>query len=111
MIGMLSVISEEIPEIPFYYSIPHLNNVIRASAAPQEIIMYLLSLVNFSSAILNAGYRVSETHMNQYCLKTDAPMKFIWDVLKQWAKENRPITEKNLKPDSPAYKIYHMKQE
>lgn len=40
MAGMLSVISEEIPDIPFYYSIPSLNNVLHCNAAPQEIIMY-----------------------------------------------------------------------
>ena len=42
MVGMLSVISEEIPDIPFYYSIPTLNNVLHCNAAPQEIIMYKL---------------------------------------------------------------------
>jgi tRNA (guanine26-N2/guanine27-N2)-dimethyltransferase len=41
MVGMLSVISEEIQDIPFYYSIPQLNNVLRASTAPQETMMYI----------------------------------------------------------------------
>ena len=43
MVGMLSVISEELSDIPFYYCIPTLNNVLHCNAPPQEIVVYVLN--------------------------------------------------------------------
>ena len=38
-------------------------------------------LVDFRSAILNAGYRVSFSHCHPLSIKTDAPPSVIWDLL------------------------------
>ena len=54
------------------------------------------SLDVFKSAIINGGYRVSGQHKEPQAIKTDAPNRFIWDIMRSWIKEN-PINEKNRK--------------
>ena len=46
---MLSVVAEELLDMPFYYTIGHLGSALRSTAIP---------LVNFRSAIIHAGYKV-----------------------------------------------------
>lgn len=36
----------------------------------------------FRSAILNGGYRCSSGHCNARSFKTDAPLEFIWDIVR-----------------------------
>jgi hypothetical protein len=43
-----------------------------------------LSAVVFCSALLNAGYRISSTHVNPIGLKSHAPWDVIWDVMLCW---------------------------
>jgi hypothetical protein len=43
-----------------------------------------LSAVVFRSAVLNAGYRISSTHVNPLGLKSDAPWDVIWDIMRCW---------------------------
>ncbi|PIN06358.1 tRNA (guanine(26)-N(2))-dimethyltransferase [Handroanthus impetiginosus] len=40
------------------------------------------------SAVVNAGYRISGTHVNPLGLKTDAPMGVIWDIMRCWVKDH-----------------------
>jgi tRNA (guanine26-N2/guanine27-N2)-dimethyltransferase len=57
-----------------------------------------------SSALLNAGYKVSYSHANQNSIKTDAPTEVVWDVLREWVKQ-KPINEKWLKPEFKVVEI------
>ena len=98
MVGMAGLISEEL-DVPFYHSLPALSNVMHCTTPPIDAI---------SSALVNGGYKISETHACQNALKTDAPFSFLLDVMKTWVSQNRPIAEKNLKPESPAYKLFHL---
>ena len=41
------------------------------------------------SAFLNAGYRTSGSHCNPKGLKTDAPLEFIWDVVRAWVRNEK----------------------
>ena len=47
-------------------------------------------LQSMRSALLNAGYRVSQSHTDPLAIKTDAPQEFVWDVLKAWM-ETHPV--------------------
>lgn len=38
------------------------------------------------SAFINAGHRVSGSHANPLALKTDAPPKVVWDIIRSWVK-------------------------
>jgi tRNA G26 N,N-dimethylase Trm1 len=39
-----------------------------------------------SSALLNAGYKVSSTHCSKEGVKTDAPSHVMWDIMKGWVR-------------------------
>jgi tRNA (guanine26-N2/guanine27-N2)-dimethyltransferase len=58
----------------------------------------------FRSAILNGGYKVSYTHMNKTSIKTNAPAKFIWDVMRIWQSKH-PISKKRSVKSTPATTI------
>lgn len=45
-------------------------------------------LLDFHSAILNAGYKVSISHTSPTAVKTNAPVELIWDIFKEWIKKN-----------------------
>ena len=56
MTGMISMALEELEDVPLYYELARLCNIIKLSQG--KMTLYL-------SAILNAGYRVSLTHANK----------------------------------------------
>ncbi len=47
-------------------------------------------MMDFRSAILNAGYRVSLSHCYPSSIKTDAPPSVIWDLFQGAAKRQYP---------------------
>ncbi|CAH0564277.1 unnamed protein product [Brassicogethes aeneus] len=93
--GVLSVISEELVDQPLYYVLDKLAGTLHVSTPP---------VMTIRSAILNAGYKVSFTHMHKTSLKTDAPATVIWDIMRCWQKLN-PVSEKRLHENSPAKNI------
>lgn len=62
--GLLSVIEEELPDCPLYYTVDHLCGVLHCNTP---------SLVQIRSAVIEAGYRASSSHACRTALKTDAP--------------------------------------
>lgn len=93
--GMLSVVEEELDDIPLYYKLDRLSSLMGVSTMP---------VLTFSSAFLNAGYRLSQSHVKPSCFKTDAPQSFVWDILRAWGKD-KPVTEKQLKEGSISSKL------
>jgi tRNA (guanine26-N2/guanine27-N2)-dimethyltransferase len=61
-------------------------------------------MLKMNSALLNAGYQVSQTHCNSNGFKTDAPISFLWDILREWAKEH-PIKLSKYPEGSPSVQI------
>jgi len=95
MKGMLSVVSEELEDVPFYYTQDRLCKLVGAASG---------KLLTFRSALLNAGYRVSLSHANKLALKTDAPNEFVWDMMRAWEKLN-PANRDKISTDSVAHAI------
>uniref|UniRef100_A0A8C9THJ8 tRNA (guanine(26)-N(2))-dimethyltransferase n=1 Tax=Scleropages formosus TaxID=113540 RepID=A0A8C9THJ8_SCLFO len=62
------------------------------------------SLLQFRSALLHAGYRVSLSHACKNAVKTDAPPSAIWDIMRCWEK-NHPVKREKLSETSPAFQI------
>ena len=93
MNGLLSVISEELPDCPLYYTTGSLCATVKCNQP---------SFTTLRSAFLHAGYRVSVSHANQDAVKTDAPPSVVWDIMRSWVKKNpvKPQSEQ-----SPAYHI------
>ncbi|PQM40081.1 putative tRNA (guanine(26)-N(2))-dimethyltransferase 2 [Prunus yedoensis var. nudiflora] len=84
--AVLTTISEELPDVPLFLSLHNLCATLKCTSP---------SAVIFRSAVINAGYRISGTHVNPLGLKSDAPMDVIWDIMRCWVK-NHPV-----KPQPP----------
>ncbi|KVH92665.1 tRNA (guanine(26)-N(2))-dimethyltransferase [Cynara cardunculus var. scolymus] len=63
--AILTTISEELPDVPLFLSLHNLCATLKCTSP---------SAVIFRSAVINAGYRISGTHVNPLGLKSDAPM-------------------------------------
>ncbi|KAI3768479.1 hypothetical protein L2E82_19192 [Cichorium intybus] len=79
--AVLTTISEELPDVPLFLSLHNLCGTLKCTSP---------SAVIFRSAVINAGYRISGTHVNPLGLKSDAPMDVIWDIMRCWVK-NHPV--------------------
>ncbi|KAJ3399632.1 hypothetical protein CcCBS67573_g02715 [Chytriomyces confervae] len=95
MLGMISVISEELHDIPLYYSLDAVCQALHCQVPPLKI---------FCSAIVNAGYKVSSSHCLATSFKTDAPNTVVWDILRGWIKQ-KPIAEKRIVAGSVVAKV------
>ncbi|XP_067877359.1 tRNA (guanine(26)-N(2))-dimethyltransferase [Heterodontus francisci] len=95
ILGMLSMVTEELPDCPLYHTMDHLSSVIHSNTP---------SLLQMRSALLHAGYRVSLSHACKNAIKTDAPSSVIWDVMRSWEKIH-PVKREKLSESSPAFRI------
>ncbi|KAK9239624.1 N2,N2-dimethylguanosine tRNA methyltransferase-domain-containing protein [Lipomyces kononenkoae] len=97
--GMLTLAKEELDD-PFYFTAAHVSSTMRCSCPP---------MTTMTSALLNAGYKVSPTHAVPGAIKTNASWGVIWDILREWIKTN-PVTESNIKEHSPAKKLLERRE-
>lgn len=95
MKGILTVVSEELQDIPLYYTQDHLCSTLRLGSG---------KLVDFRSALLHGGFRVSLSHCHKLAIKTDAPNQFIWDMMRAWEKTS-PANRCKIPDGSPAAAI------
>ncbi|XP_068656269.1 tRNA (guanine(26)-N(2))-dimethyltransferase 1-like [Aristolochia californica] len=79
--AVLTTVSEELIDVPLFLSLHNLCATLKCTSP---------SAVMFRSAVLNAGYRISGSHVNPLAMKTDAPMEVIWDIMRCWVK-NHPV--------------------
>ena len=57
------------------------------------------------SALMRQGYRVSRSHTDPTAIKTDAPNRALWDVMRCWANSQVRSASKPLSETSPAHAI------
>ncbi|NWH97490.1 TRM1 dimethyltransferase, partial [Tichodroma muraria] len=93
--GMLSVIAEELSDVPLYYTLDGLSSTVRSNTP---------SLLQLRSALLHAGFRVSLSHACRNAVKTDAPPAVLWDIMRCWAKLHT-VKRERLPDSSPAARI------
>uniref|UniRef100_A0A672MKJ0 tRNA (guanine(26)-N(2))-dimethyltransferase n=1 Tax=Sinocyclocheilus grahami TaxID=75366 RepID=A0A672MKJ0_SINGR len=84
--GVLSMVTEELQDVPLYYVLDHLSSTVHCNTPP---------LLQFRSALLHAGYRVSLSHACKNAVKTDAPAGVLWDIIRCWEKSN-PVKRERL---------------
>ncbi|KAE8659371.1 putative tRNA (guanine(26)-N(2))-dimethyltransferase 2 [Hibiscus syriacus] len=77
--AVLTTISEELHDVPLFLSLHNLCSTLKCTSP---------SAVIFRSAVINAGYRISGTHLNPLGIKSDAPMDVIWDIMRCWVKSH-----------------------
>ncbi|XP_016122714.1 tRNA (guanine(26)-N(2))-dimethyltransferase-like [Sinocyclocheilus grahami] len=93
--GVLSMVTEELQDIPLYYVLDHLSSTVHCNTP---------SMLQFRSALLHAGYRVSLSHACKNAVKTDAPAEVLWNIIRCWEKSN-PVKRERLSETSPAHRI------
>uniref|UniRef100_A0A8C8STQ9 tRNA (guanine(26)-N(2))-dimethyltransferase n=1 Tax=Pelusios castaneus TaxID=367368 RepID=A0A8C8STQ9_9SAUR len=93
--GMLSMVTEELSDIPLYYTLDSLSSTVHCNTP---------SLLQIRSALLHAGYRVSLSHACKNTVKTDAPPSVLWDIMRCWEKIH-PVKRERLSNTSPAFHI------
>ncbi|XP_023575859.1 tRNA (guanine(26)-N(2))-dimethyltransferase isoform X2 [Octodon degus] len=76
--GVLSVVTEELPDVPLYYTLDQLSSTIHCNTP---------SLLQLRNAV-----------------KTDAPSEALWDIMRCWEKEC-PVKRERLSETSPAFRI------
>ncbi|XP_059607899.1 tRNA (guanine(26)-N(2))-dimethyltransferase [Phlebotomus argentipes] len=101
LLGQLTVIREELPDIPLYYSVDKLCSIIKVVTMP---------VLKFRSALLHAGFRVSYSHAYKNSLKTDAPNRVLWDILRCWAERN-PVNPERFIEGTPLKAILEQKSQ
>jgi len=91
LIGLMTVLLEELPDVALYYKLPDLCHDLKCSSPPRKII---------EAAIINAGFRVSRYHKEPQAIKTDAPNHILWDIMRAWCKENPTSNKRNKKENT-----------
>lgn len=79
IIGVLSMIREELFDVPLYYTSDKMFGAAHLTVMP---------MLMLRSAILNAGYKVSYSHAAKNSIKTTAPPSLMWDIIRSWAQQN-----------------------
>nr|AAL79341.1 Putative tRNA (Guanine-N2-)-Methyltransferase [Oryza sativa] len=75
--AIMTSVSEELPKAPLFVSLHNLCATLKCTNP---------TIATFQSAIRNAGYQISGSHVDPLALKTDAPMSVIWDIMRCWVK-------------------------
>jgi hypothetical protein len=82
--GLLTAMSEELPDCPLFYYLPDLCSVLHS---------HVPALVDVQSALLNAGHRVSQFHKEPLAVKTDAPPHVVWDIMREYCRLHPPAKQ------------------
>ncbi|XP_045450277.1 probable tRNA (guanine(26)-N(2))-dimethyltransferase [Melitaea cinxia] len=96
--GVLSMVREELQDVPLYYTLDKLFGRVHLETMPMLVMR---------SALLHAGHRVSYSHACRLSLKTSAPARAVWDVVRAWHAA-RPARPHKLQSDPVA--AYILKQ-
>ncbi|KAL7276726.1 RNA methyltransferase tRNA(m5U54)methyltransferase [Rhizina undulata] len=101
MTGMLQTALQEatIPDHPFFFVPTRLSKVLHCEAPSQAAIR---------GAIMGLGYKVSRSHCKPCSIKTDAPQRVIWEIMRRWV-EKKPV--KDPKENTAGYRILHKQDE
>lgn len=93
--GMLTSLLEELPDVPLFHQLSHMCGVLHVPAP---------TMLGAVSALMRQGYRVSRSHTDPNAIKTDAPNRALWDMLRCHAA-TQPKRTKGLSETSPAHAI------
>ncbi|CAM9717541.1 unnamed protein product [Chrysoparadoxa australica] len=92
MLGTLTLVNEELQDVPLYYLLPDLCATLHCTSPRSK---------EFMGALMNAGYRASQVHKEPGGIKTDAPPEVIWDIMRCWCKKH-PVSARRLVEGSAA---------
>lgn len=93
--GLLESCRDELIDVPLYYRLPDLCSSVRMGCLPRR---------KMEAAIRNLGFRVSGYHKEPQAIKTDAPDRVVWDIIRAWYHLQQQQQEHNrpgFLPSSP----------
>jgi len=93
ILGMLNAVKDELSDIPLYFTLNSMSNTLHVTTP---------SMLEFRSALLHRGFRISNSHCNPNAIKTDAPNDVVWDIMRCWCKLH---PSKHRSPNSPGFSI------
>ena len=67
--------SQELPDSPLYYYLPELASVVHSK---------MPSFLEIQSALIHAGYEVSQFHKEPMAIKTNASNTVVWDIMRAY---------------------------
>ncbi|KAJ5930774.1 tRNA (guanine(26)-N(2))-dimethyltransferase [Penicillium verhagenii] len=76
---------------PFFMLLGSLSKVLHCSTAPID---------EFRGALHSIGYRSTRSHAKPNSVRTDAPWSVVWEVMREWIRQESPIKDGSLKPGS-----------
>jgi tRNA (guanine26-N2/guanine27-N2)-dimethyltransferase len=82
---------------PFYFTPGSLSKVIR-SIMPSD--------AQLKGALRHLGYRAVRSHAKPGSIKTDAPWSVLWDIMKEWTRQQNHES-KSLSKTAPGWRILH----
>lgn len=86
---------------PFYFLPAYIAGRMHCITPPENAVR---------GALVGLGYRVTRSHCKPGSIKTDAPWKVIWHIMREWVRQKEPVKQDNIKPSSPAYKLLRLDQ-
>ncbi|RKF54431.1 tRNA -dimethyltransferase [Erysiphe neolycopersici] len=81
---------------PFLFMLPALSKVLHTVTPHENAIR---------GALRHLGYRATRSHTKGGCIKTDAPWKVIWRIMRAWTQERAPIKEGAIRENTAGWKI------
>ena len=85
--GEISKALGEVADAPLFYSMSSLAKRLRCQVVP---------IANMMAALKSCGYLVSQAAATHDSLKTNAPPKVVWDIMRRWV-ELHPISKSRQK--------------
>ena len=89
----------EVENTPLFWSLSSICKTLRCIAP---------SLTKVQTALINAGYKVSQSATNPDSIKTDAPAEVMWDIFREWTILS-PVKRSKKLVNFPCAKILRMK--
>ncbi|RDW77721.1 putative-dimethylguanosine tRNA methyltransferase protein [Coleophoma cylindrospora] len=89
-----------IDNFPFFFIPSVLSKVIHCVTPHEDALR---------GALRHAGYRVTRSHCKGGSIKTDAPWDFIWEMMREWARQKCPVKEGKIREGSAGWHIMNGK--
>ncbi|KAI1499686.1 dimethylguanosine tRNA methyltransferase [Biscogniauxia marginata] len=84
---------------PFFFHPSILSGVIHCICPDED---------SFRGALRHLGYEVTRSHCKPGSLKTNAPWKVIWHIMREWVRQGRPVNVDKITETSPAYSLLRL---
>ncbi|MCJ1445995.1 MAG: RNA methyltransferase tRNA(m5U54)methyltransferase [Stictis urceolatum] len=105
-----SLSTSPIPRLPPSVLDPHPFFIMPSSLA-KVLHCVSPSYANLRSALVGLGYRTTRSHTKAGSIRTDAPWKVIWEIMREWSRQHAPVKEGTYKVGTPGMGVMRWSRE